>query len=1028
MMTTLLIGFLANGATTLPAYYGHPAIEDAHGVIAPWYQGLNGQIDYRVRVSMETLKRYPWVGTDKAVMAAPHFVYTSMWSIDAEGNIGAPPLENWMCGDLGQRTVSLINGFADYYRYAGDPAALGFIKLQADYILDYAQTPSDHPWPNFPISVPTKGKPYGPCDPKGFIQLDLSADIGAAILRAYRILGDARYFEAARHWGDLLAQHCNRTPGEPPWPRYANPEEVNWSNELTGSVTFILRFLDSLIRLGYRGTDDAIMRARDAGHAYLNDVLFPKWAAVDTWGRCYWDWECPVISLVNVWAMQYVMDYREAFPLWKSDVRNVLTLLLNRTGVDPNSAAEVYSGAWAMPESPSCCGTSLSYGQQLTAGALAQYAALADDAWARELARRMAILGSYDALDNGTVVDGLLGNPIVAASWLNIIHPLAMRTMLQIMAWMPDLFGPNRENHVMRSSAEIVDAAYEKGRIAFTTFDSPEHTLTVLRLAFEPSHITGDGISLQRREVADGNGFSMKPLPNGDYIVTIRHDGLTAIAVEGDDPKNASSGEAFTRTGTWDSHDASETTGAAITCAFDGNQVRVIGDVEPAGGLADVFIDGEKQRAGIDCWCPVGRDAQTLFARSGLSEGKHELRVVVRGEKNPLSQGARVRVHRVVSSAATGSSGFGSGEGPVDPQRMVFGYSGREDLCDKAGNAWRPATEWIVRMNQGADVVGAAWWTEPVAETIEGTDSPNLYRYGIHAPEFIVNATVAPGMYRATLKFAATRGFDTAKNRVSVFVNGQPMIEKMDVAEKADGPNRVLDIELRSLRPRNGAIEFKFAGGDKEAGVAGEAFIQALELVRAMPYEKDIQAFEEQDRANPPAPDTVFFVGSSTIRLWDLKRCFPEFKTINRGFGGCEYSDIAYYLDRIVTPHKPTTVVLYAGDNDIAHGRPATVVFDDFKEVVEHIRQSSPASRIIVLAAKPSIARWNLYSMMKDFNARVAEYAQGDAGIVHVETSGTILGADGQPRKDMFQSDGLHLNQAGYDAWTALVKPHLTTD
>ncbi|MCX5759111.1 MAG: GDSL-type esterase/lipase family protein, partial [Candidatus Hydrogenedentes bacterium] len=920
---------------------------------------------------------------------------------------------------------SLINSMADYYRYSGDPSVLAFLTLQANYIIDYAQTPPDHPWPSFPISVPTKGKPYGKCDPQGFIQLDLSADIGGAILRAYQITGDSRYFEAAKHWGDVLAQHCDLAPGQAPWGRYANPEQVSWSNQLTGSVTFILRFLDQLIRLGYGGTDDAIVHARDAGRAYLNDVLFPKWAAPDTWGRCYWDWECPVLSLVNVWAMQYVMEQRQAFPLWKTDVRNVLTLILNRTGVDPNSAAEVYSGAWAMPESPSCCGTSLSYGQQLSAGALAQYATLTGDPWARELARRMAILGSYDALDNGAVIDGLMGNPIVATSWLNIIHPLAMRTMLHIMGWMPELFGPNRENHIMRGSAEVVNVTYTKGCITYKTFDAPEQTTGVLRLAFVPTHVTGNGKPLERRDGLDANGYKVAALSNGDCIVTVRHDALTNIAIEGDDPQKIIEGAQLNYTGAWTDGRVSEVADAAVSCTFEGNQLRVIGDVEPAGGLADVYLDGEKQRAGIDCWNPAVRERQTLFARSGLAGGLHELRVVVRGAKNLIAQGTKVRVDAVQYSAASGESGFGVGEGPKDAQRMVFGYAGREDVRDKAGHAWRPATEWILRLGAGADVVGAAWWTTPVEEAIEGTDSPEIYRYGVHAPEFVVNATVAPGQYRATLRFAATRGFDTAHNRVTVLVNGQSMIEKLDVAAKAGGLNRALDIALKDLKPRNGVIEFRFVGGDKDAGIPGEAFIQAIEIARAVPFEKDIQAFEEQDRKNPPTADTVFFVGSSTIRIWDLKRCFPELKAVNRGFGGSQYSEIAYYLDRIVTPYKPQTVVLYAGDNDIAGGKSAETVFADFKSVVERIRQVALKSRIVVLAIKPCPARWKLYPVMKDFNARVAEYAKADADMVVIETSGTVLGPDGQPNRDLFKPDGLHLNETGYDAWTALLAPHL---
>jgi hypothetical protein len=77
-LISLVLGFavLMQGATTLRHYYGHDAVEDRYGVIAPWYRGQNGQFDYRVRIAAETMKRYPWVGKDKAVLPAPEFVFT----------------------------------------------------------------------------------------------------------------------------------------------------------------------------------------------------------------------------------------------------------------------------------------------------------------------------------------------------------------------------------------------------------------------------------------------------------------------------------------------------------------------------------------------------------------------------------------------------------------------------------------------------------------------------------------------------------------------------------------------------------------------------------------------------------------------------------------------------------------------------------------------------------------------------------------------------------------------------------------
>ena len=73
-----------------------------------------------------------------------------------------------------------------------------------DFLLDYCQTPPDHPWPGFLISVPVKGKPYWKCDTNGMIQLDISANMGQGLLRAYQVTGNRRWFEAAKE----LVAYC----------------------------------------------------------------------------------------------------------------------------------------------------------------------------------------------------------------------------------------------------------------------------------------------------------------------------------------------------------------------------------------------------------------------------------------------------------------------------------------------------------------------------------------------------------------------------------------------------------------------------------------------------------------------------------------------------------------------------------------------------------------------------------------------------------------------------------------------------
>lgn len=830
---------LASSATQA-RYYAHEAVHDKFGVIAPWYTGLNGQCDLRVRISAETLKRFPWTDRTNAVEAYPHYVFTSLWSIDSQGNITPKHPGDWMNGDLGQRATNVLIGFSDYYRYTGDPSAIAHMTYMADYIVNHCLTPPDHPWPNFFISVPVKGKAYWECDPHGMIQIDLCASVGYGLLRAYQVTGNKRWFEVAKHWGDVFAEKCNYEPGADPWGRYANPEDTPWKdNKLTGSVALILNFLDELIRLGYTGKDNSIVKARDVGRRYLRDKLLPLWWVDDTWGRYFWDWVNPTQNcLTTPDACGYILQNKDYFPNWRNDVRNILTLFLNRSSVNPDSRGDVYSGAWAFPESSSCCGRSLWYAPLCVAPTLARYGVEANDPLARELAYRMMVLQTYDIHETGVTEDNIDGGVIVNNDWLNIAHPLPLRFVLSAIAWLPEELGASRENHIVRSTAVVNYVVYGKGRIEYSTFDAPTGTIDVLRLAFVPKSVMADGRPLKLRRDLTSSGYTVKRLPNGDAIVSIRHDGARRIVVVGDDPQQVIEGDALVLQGDWRKGSrgtwVAELAGASVTVKFEGHQVRLIGRVDEFGGLADVYLDGVKQLVHIDCWNPTARDGQVLYYKNGLERGPHTLTIVVRGAKNPHSKGTRVYIYAIQYSNAEGKYNFPSGTGPRETQRMFFGYIGREDYRDSQGNLWRPGTEFVIRLGALKDSVVESWWTTPAPDEIKGTPDPELYRYGVHGKEFWVNVTVAPvGKYYVRLKFCATRGIDTRKNCFSIYINDQLVVKNLDVAATAGGPNRAVDLVFNDITPHHGIIQIRFSGAlvrEGEALTQGEAFVQAIEV------------------------------------------------------------------------------------------------------------------------------------------------------------------------------------------------------
>jgi hypothetical protein len=265
--------------------------------------------------------------------------------------------------------------------------------------------------------------------------------------------------------------------------------------------------------------------------------------------------------------------------------------------------------------------------------------------------------------------------------------------------------------------------------------------------------------------------------------------------------------------------------GESADFAFQGNQIRLMGDAGPEGGLADVTLDGVKQLTLIDGYAPALRPGQMLYGRSGLSAGRHSLKITVRGVGNLISKGSKIALAEIQYSDAGGSAGTGEGGGPRGAQRMIFGYTDREDFIDSKGSSWRPGTEFIIRAWTDADSVVKALFTGRRSLFIGGTDDPELYRYGAHGKEFWINLTVGPGAYDIRLLLADTN----TKARMDVWINGREAIKELDVAKEAGGLFKALDRVYSGIEARNGSIEIRFKGcGDREAAV------QAVEIVPAI--------------------------------------------------------------------------------------------------------------------------------------------------------------------------------------------------
>jgi lysophospholipase L1-like esterase len=190
-------------------------------------------------------------------------------------------------------------------------------------------------------------------------------------------------------------------------------------------------------------------------------------------------------------------------------------------------------------------------------------------------------------------------------------------------------------------------------------------------------------------------------------------------------------------------------------------------------------------------------------------------------------------------------------------------------------------------------------------------------------------------------------------------------------------------------------------------------------------WEGAIRSFEQEDEKSPPPKQPILFVGSSSIRLWNLKKFFPNLPVLNRGFGGSFMSDVNAFFDRLVAKYTPKIIVLYSGDNDIALGKSVESVVADYRSFLEHVKTTLPNTHVIVLSIKPSPLRWNFYPSMKQVNENIRKLCEQDPKFTFLDTAPTLLDAEGHVRPELFRPDGLHLNDEGYRAWSDLVRPHL---
>lgn len=179
-------------------------------------------------------------------------------------------------------------------------------------------------------------------------------------------------------------------------------------------------------------------------------------------------------------------------------------------------------------------------------------------------------------------------------------------------------------------------------------------------------------------------------------------------------------------------------------------------------------------------------------------------------------------------------------------------------------------------------------------------------------------------------------------------------------------------------------------------------------------------------------PVDVLLVGDSITIQWgeSWKKHFRHWKAINIGIGGDKTQNVLWRLDHGgVDGLQPNSIVLMIGNNNMFF-TPETGIEAAAKGIemcVKNLREKFANVKIIVVKILPAHSPENRFyqDILATNKAVDALKLDSDRQVQVLDLTNDFLNATGALRKDLFTSDNIHLSPAGYDVYSARLKPLL---